>query len=243
MISKLTFLIRSLANIRSSQSQETEQAINLLHYAALALHDFTVNIQTRLAQQKTDPRIWRLALSETTFNPQRTLTDHAVPLEVSKETLASMNQLGLDHLSQILANESPTDFEETLLRSVSWFAKSRSAPAIEDKFLSLIIALETLFTPKGAGVSISTSIAEALVLVSIKGLEARKKTKKKVQAFYAKRSAISHGGTKQVLEMEVLELTVMVFITVQVLLKKTGDIKTREELQAWIEDLKLSAGT
>ena len=70
-------------------------------------------------------------------------------------------------------------------------------------------------------------------------VENRKKLKKRIQELYRLRSAVSHGGKKNVYEADVTELQVIVGGLIMNLIDKLNDFNDHKALFDWIESQKL----
>jgi hypothetical protein len=73
--------------------------------------------------------------------------------------------MGVFELSEVLRKGKPTDFEETLLRCIHWYANSQIQVERENELLSLITSLEVLFTRQGASIAITVGESTALYLL------------------------------------------------------------------------------
>ena len=71
-------------------------------------------------------------------------------------------------------------------------------------------------------------------------MENRKVLKKRVQDLYSLRSAVSHGGRKEILESDVKELNKIVRMLIMIMIKRKDEFKSQKELLSWIEEQKLS---
>ena len=109
---------------------------------------------------------------------------------------------------------------------------------IVNSFINLITCLESYFTPKD-GNPIGTAIAEAIALILGNNFESRKKIKNRIKQFYGKRSGISHGGGKVILDSEHDELIMYAHRSTMWLINNKTKFNSTNELLSWIEEKKL----
>lgn len=160
--------------------------------------------------------------------------------EIKKETIELYSKLNVFVLSDILKKGSTiNEFESILLRSLHWFASAINQSEIENKFLNLIIAAETLLTPKD-GNPITTAIAEGIALILETQVDKRKNLKQLVKRLYGLRSAVSHGGKKVILEADYKTLQAIIGSLILKLLRLKNNFTKQQDLLDWIEDLKLT---
>lgn len=150
-----------------------------------------------------------------------------VPFELGDSAIRQMQEIGAFKLSEIFAKPEKqlTDFEKTLLRTVHWFSSSTTQHEIENQLLNLITCLETLLTPRD-GNPIGTAIAEGVAIIIRTGAENRIILKKKVQKIYRLRSAVSHGGKKEIFESDVKELIEISKALIKTMIKRK-DLKVK----------------
>ena len=163
-----------------------------------------------------------------------------VPFELGDSDIKQMEEIGAFKLSDILAKPEKqlTDFEKTLLRTLHWFSSSLTQHEIENQLLNMITCLETLLTPRD-GNPIGTAIAEGVAILIRTGYEDRITLKKKVQEIYRSRSAVSHGGKKEIFESDVKELEEISRTLIKTMIKRKDEFKSQKELLKWIEKQKL----
>jgi hypothetical protein len=162
------------------------------------------------------------------------------PLDVSRETMDKLRECGAQDVAAILAKATPclSDFERVLLRGIHWFGNALPQREPENELLSLVTCLETFLTPRD-GNPIGTAIAEGVALLLGNTLDERKKLKKRVKDLYGKRSSVSHGGEKAVLESDLAELREIAKRLIQRMISLSTGIQSQKELLESIEDQKL----
>jgi hypothetical protein len=219
--------------------EETRRALEILRFASKSIYPMSEDIRIGLEDERrySSRPAFILSDKQTTF--KRDSEGSPKSFEINSEARRAMEKIGVFTLSDILQKRRATNFEEALLRAVHWFSSALLQSELENAFLCMIIALETIFTPK-AGNPIANSIAEGVALILSKELESRKKIKNTVKNYYRKRSGVSHGGKKSILAADYFNLLYIVHKTIMELTKKADDFKSQESFLNWLEDLKLS---
>jgi hypothetical protein len=180
-------------------------------------------------------------VSDTSFNITTSVVSGLMPFEISSECFDNMKKIGVFALSELLqkSGTSLSDFEKALLSSVHWFSTAQLQPEIESGYLALITSIEVLLAPRD-GSPIATSIAEALALLLGDNLEDRRYIKRYFKELYSKRSAVSHGGDKAILDTDYKSLVHFAMQLIQRLITRRIEFASRGDLLTHIEDLKLS---
>jgi len=164
----------------------------------------------------------------------------ATPFEINETTLQAFESLGVFQVGKILQkNQEANDFEKAILRAIHWHGTSVSQTEIENKFLNLLISIESVLTPKGRE-SITNAIAEGVALVLGDDLETCRRLKKRMKELYSNRSGLSHGGSKEILESDLLHLQDIAGKLLVWAIKQVDNFKSHQELFDWIEVQKFS---
>ena len=151
-----------------------------------------------------------------------------------------MEKIGIFKASEILNKPKYSDFEETILLGIHWFANSLSQKEIENQFLSLMIILEVFLTPGGTE-PITKSISESIARILLAGLNKRKALKDDVKKLYKKRSAIVHGRKKDMPSAEdVSQLRAIASDLILWMIEKSDRFENKDELLDYIEDRSLA---
>jgi hypothetical protein len=159
---------------------------------------------------------------------------------ISSNTLERMRGIGVFDLAAILKSDSAIpEFEEILLRGIHWFADAHIQTEKENKLLSLITCLECFFSDRQAD-KIANSIAEGAAFTLGTNFDERKDLKEKVKGFYDKRSRVSHGGKKAILDVELTELIKLVGEILAKMISVKNIYRTQKDLFDWIEIQRLS---
>jgi hypothetical protein len=173
------------------------------------------------------------------FNWQSELVGPQLPFDITEKTIIQMKQIGVFDVATLLSQETLTEYQETLLRGIHWFANSQTQDESENILLGLITCIETFLTPRDGG-PVTTAIAESIAIIGGKDLASRKLLKKKVKGLYRLRSRISHGGKKAILDADLAALRQITAGLTMTMIQKRNDFETITAFLEWIEDQKLS---
>jgi hypothetical protein len=174
------------------------------------------------------------------FNTHASLVGPLMPFDINVLHVEHMIKIGVFKVSKVMAklDRELGDYERVLLRAVHWLANAQIQNENENKVLNLITCLETFLTPRD-GNPIGTFIAEAVAILLADDLESRKRLKKRVQELYRLRSAVSHGGKKAILDIDLIELQNITGALTISLIHRMEDFTTHKALFDWIESKKL----
>lgn len=219
---------------------EARRAMDVLRYATPALYPPAHHVAVGLEGDVSRELSWAVIRSSAGVTASYRVKGPLQPFALSEENIERMRQMGALTISAMLAkpDSAVSDFERTILRGVHWFASAQTQPGLENKFLNLIICIETYLTPRDN--PIGTAIAEGVAFLLAQGVENRRKLKKRVQEFYRMRSKVSHGGHKAVLEAEVKELQKIALSLTELLIPRSAEWQSQAQLLEWIEEQKLS---
>jgi len=224
----------------------------------------TVDMQGRSGQESLSTV--RVVIQRSgTIGSSFEVTRRLQTFDLSPAILQHMIPIGFFQLIDIFGETDRTEFENTLLEAIHWFANSQTELNIQYQFLSLMICLETLFT-RGSQEPISRTLGEGVAIlvgdilaerknlykqlpneqgVAIPPEEAiteREKLYKQVTDFYTQRSSIAHGKKegKDILLEDVTELLKITQVVLVALIHRHGEFTTRKALGAWIDHRKFS---
>lgn len=218
---------------------EARRAIDILRFTSKTLYNISEDI--RIGLDGDHPRADRRGFVSSSTGV--VVTGDAVgsvrPLIINEDAIEHMKVTGAMSLAGFLTIEKPTKFQESLLRSVHWLSSAITQSEHENKYLHLIIALETLFTPP-KGEPIANTIAESAALVINNTLPGRKQIKKAIKQAYGTRSIIAHGGKKPITDSDYYTLLIYVINVLMNLIKKHSEFKDLQELMNYLEDKKFS---
>ncbi len=122
---------------RERAVEEVHRAIDILYYCRRALHGDSWQIHMGLLGEVSHE--WRIipviSTNDYAFNIRGEVVGPLSELEISPRTISVMRKIGVFELSKILQKEKPTDFEETLLRCIHWYANSQVQVERENELL------------------------------------------------------------------------------------------------------------
>jgi hypothetical protein len=163
------------------------------------------------------------------------------PFIVSPVTLGLMAEIGVFEVAKILGKPGGvTDYEETLLRGIHWYANALTQNELENKVLSLVTCLET-FLASMPGEQVSESLAEGVAVALFQSPEERKRKKKRIKELYRLRSTVSHGGSKTILNVDLDELTEIAGRFTAYMIGRLDDFRSRgrRAFPDWWEEQRL----
>lgn len=221
--------------------EEVRRSLEALRYAIQSLSALERKIAIGLPDDAFRAITTAFVLSDASFNITASIVRGLMPFEISHECCENMKKIGVFDLSDLLqrSNSALSDLEKALLNSVHWFSTAQLQPDIESGYLALVTSIEVLLTPRDRS-PIATSIAEALAIILGEKLEDRRYIKSHFRELYSKRSAVSHGGNKAILDIDYKSLVHFAMILIQRLITRRKEFTSRGDLLTHIEDLKLS---
>jgi Apea-like HEPN len=155
-----------------------------------------------------------------------------------------LDEIGFSHMSKALMEDpdTRTDLESALIRALHWLGDGHSQPAVENQLLSLVTAMETLFT-KESDDPIALSIAESMAFVLADTLDGRRFVKGFVKRMYTTRSKISHGKQRQITDADLVSFRLYVTLAVHHCILRADEFGSLDGLLNWIEDERLRPAT
>jgi len=234
---------------RERAEEETRRVLDILRYCIPFLYQKSLRVNVSLKAEKNRQVRWTPIIScdMKSASLKSELIGQIALFKLDNESIGKMEKIGAFKLFDTLAKERQqlNDFEEALLRSIHWFSNHLDQYEIENQFLSLVVCLETLLTPRNND-PICNTIAEGIAVFLITKansednvFEKRKELKSQIKRLYGKRSGISHGGKKQILESEVRELEMIAKILLMEMTRRKDEFQSQRELLVWIEKEKL----
>lgn len=224
--------------------EEARRVIDLLVFATPAIYDERLQIAVGIEHEAAVRAVRLITVLDEQGRQFNRHYDNVGPyqdFEVNEATINRLNDIGVMEVSAIL--QKPTDkiteFENTILRGIHWLASALRQTERENAFLNLITCVETYLTPRD-GNPIGTAIAEGVALILGKNLSSRKAIKEKIKNYYRKRSGVSHGGEKAVLDSDYREMLETAGSLTVWMIQHHGEFKSMQDLLQWIEDQKLS---
>lgn len=200
---------------------------------------------------------------KTEFHPRIERTGYLYPYEIDKEKTKTMRQYGLRTLLNIEKKNNRTDLETRILNSILWYSKAFDIPifrkpegtklqsndsfvseeteyfSLGDKFLKLIVALESLLIFGRENKRDNISRRSSYIITD--SHENRVEIQKYLKKTYDIRSRIVHEGGYVVSQAETLKLMLYVqhVIISFICFKNKWKINTNEDFYQWLEKNRL----
>lgn len=239
----ISVIIRARENIRAKELSENKfrQFDNIIRYMLGHHHQYDVAVldfnNRGLSKSLIFSSEVAASSSSVTGTIQRLLITDQFFQDSNNGNLWIWNTLNSDKLN---------DLEKRIFAAINWIGKGSKEKDTTNSFVQYVFALESLFTFQKKGVLVSPSIANQLSEFSAfilgNDIDSRKRYLKTVKDLYSKRSAIAHGGSQVILEDEVIEAYMLVKYLIVTLITHPDlkALKSMDELQQWVENLKYS---
>ncbi len=228
---------------RERALDETRRAIDILKFSIPAIYSkgYNVNIGIHGDVIRDTLITTIISVDKKSFSDEYSIVGRLMDYELNDDTINLLKQNKIDTMFEVLKKKyaTSTEIEKILLRSIHWYAEHISQSELESKLLNLIVALETLLTPRD-GAPIAATIAENVALIFADNVENRKKIKKRVKELYRLRSAISHGGLKSIQEKDVDDLEYLCRCVITLIFEKAVKFNKQQDLLDWLDELKFS---
>lgn len=227
---------------RERALEETRRVVDLIRFAIPALYHEKQRVLVGV-QGETPDSVLRtipvLASDHRAYSLQQDRAGPLLPFQLNADNLERMKEIGAFEVSRLLQKQRLNDFENAILRGMHWMADATVQPDNEGAFLSLMTCLEAFLTPRDQN-PIGTAIAEGAAIILREGYEARKQLKAEVKRYYGKRSGISHGGNKVVLDTELARLRQIAGSLTVWMVHHRDEFDSTRALLEWIDRQKLS---
>lgn len=219
--------------------EETRRALEILRFASKFIYPRSEDVRIGLKGESIYGTRVSFVFSDKQVSTKSDQEGSIRSFEINPKTKKLMEKIGVFTLSEILKKVQQTNFENALLRSLHWFSSAIQQAEIENAFLCLIIALETIFKSE-KGNPITNSVAEGVALLLSEDLEPRKRLKKTIKEYYGMRSGVSHGGKKVIMESDYYTLMNIVGSVIVLLTERVDKYSSQNLFMEWIEDLKMT---
>jgi hypothetical protein len=157
---------------------------------------------------------------------------------LGQNEIIEIRKIGLDKISSLLASESPTNFEKSVLNSVFLYSKSAFTAYPVEKVVYMLSSLESILL-KNENEPIQQNLAERVAVFTARKLEDRKFIIKTIKSVYGLRSGyLHHGHTSSELKL-ITDFMKQVWVFFLQLLANVERFRTREDFVNAIDDKKL----
>lgn len=236
---------KTFAESKSAYEQakeEIENFLNLINYSVPFIYPkklgVSVGLQGKMGILTSKVYITNSDLTGAGF--QHNYPQGKYPFDISDRNIEIMKRIGVFKISDILNKHSKkSNFEQTILLGVHWFADSQIQTKLQNEFLSLMICLEIFLTPNDKRDPISTSIAEAIAII-LKSENKRKSFRNEIKGYYDIRSDIVHGRNVKLKEEEVDMLRDHIKQLIRFMIRHKDYFSSKEDLMEKISQYKLS---
>ncbi|MGI2294168.1 hypothetical protein [Paenibacillus sp. GXUN7292] len=179
-------------------------------------------------------------------NALRNISSQGVFSNIQLNNYFISEQNGNNSIWEKMKLSSKTDIDRRIISAVIWIGKGLKEKDYTNSFIQYIFALEALFMFQSKNVLVNPSIANQLAEFSsfILGsdVESRMDVMKKVKSMYQIRSAIAHGGAKNVTLKDSIDSYRLIKRILTSLLTdpELKLITNIENLQKWVDNKKFS---
>ena len=166
----------------------------------------------------------------------------AFPVNVQDNYFVDKLQ-GHDLIWDLITKDNKTEIEKRLLNSIEWIGKAIHDIDLSKSLVQFVFAIEGMLQHNEKAFitpSIVSQLSDWLAFIIHDDKEQRKKIAKYFKDIYKKRSSIAHGAINTIdnedlyMAFQISKLMIKSFLTV----KQFRDIKTMEELNVYLNDLK-----
>ncbi|MDB5243048.1 MAG: hypothetical protein JWP57_3673 [Spirosoma sp.] len=164
----------------------------------------------------------------------------SVPVNLDDESYNSQEN-GTGELWSLITKpyQAKTDIERRILTAVEWAGQAIRELDMKKALVEFVFALEGLLKMDSEGIitpSIISQIGDWLAFIIAEDVSNRVKVVDMFKEVYRKRSAIAHGGAKNILRSDCIKAFFLCHQAILTLLidKELSKIKTIKELDAWV---------
>lgn len=164
------------------------------------------------------------------------------------DLLNSISATDLENLRQLIALHGFNPKEEMpakIMAGIRWIGEASKPDRTAARFAKLTFALENLIGGESGDQTLSSSgltamLAERTAFLVGSDAEQRKSADAAVRKFYGIRSSVVHGRIVDIGDEDLREFAALVRRVVWSLLPKLGQIKSVDDLAAWVRQLRYS---
>lgn len=158
---------------------------------------------------------------------------------LTDEDISKYRRFGFDNVSELLALEGRTPFQEVLLDALLLYSRSTREKDLAGRLVYMLVAMESVLLRTDSE-PIQQNVGERMAFMINKNLEERKATIRNLKAAYKLRSRFVHHG-HSIDELETVRAFMLnVWLLFLELAKVSSRFDTKEELIDYLETLKLS---
>ncbi|NMF60998.1 HEPN domain-containing protein [Pseudanabaena yagii] len=155
-------------------------------------------------------------------------------------------QFGHEWIWEVASTPNPTKLQSKIITAIEWVGKAIRDNDNARAFVQVVFAFESIFTFQEKNVLVSPGIAnqisESVAFILGTNLEERIVCEKQAKTIYGNRSAIAHGGSSSISDIELDEA---IDLIKRVILKMTTETNFKsmnsiEEFYKWMQQQKYS---
>ncbi|HEY1680964.1 MAG TPA: hypothetical protein VGF98_04960 [Candidatus Tumulicola sp.] len=169
---------------------------------------------------------------------------HTHRATLSAGSLDRMRELGFQPLIEKLHCDASrlSDLEETFMRSMHWVADSRRQGNPENSVTSAMTSIEMFFS-KEQEAPITRDVSEGVAMLLGKDLAQRRYLRKTVGRLYGFRSKVSHTGSRNVSDEDVIEARNIAVNLLERICQLSTKLQTRVQVSELLADNRMEGPT
>jgi hypothetical protein len=169
---------------------------------------------------------------------------HTHRATLSAGSLDKMRGLGFQPLLDKIHRDASelSDLEGTFMRSLHWVADSRRQGNPENSVTSAMTSIEMFFS-KDQEAPITRDVSEGVAMLLGKNLEQREYLRKTVGRLYGFRSKVSHTGSRNVSDEDVIEARNIAVNLLERICQLSTKLKSRDQLSELLADNRMEGPT
>jgi Apea-like HEPN len=229
-----------LRRAREVTEEQVEGLVELLRYALLFIKQFPLTLKVdgrrigRQGEYAVSADATLILSSGYLEQSEQWRSNEERPLQIDDEDVESIRRAGVFALAELWFRPSLKPFERALLNAVHWCADAMVQHQPANRFLSLMICLETLFG-RGEGTAITELLTERVAVTITPVVSDRQAVKESMERAYSKRSKISHGEVRGVKDQEMRDAAQAVVRVMECLVQRLGEYRTLDEYHRWVD--------
>jgi hypothetical protein len=175
--------------------EETERSLAVLRFFAPAnLLPGVTSYCTPLGKENLEQDYYLIFQSEDSLSVTQSVSDKSFKDWIlDSKQLARFRSVGLDTLSQLLANDQRSNFQEDLLNAVLLYSRSALATNPAEKLMAIFAALDS-FLLKDESEIVQQTVADRIAFCVGSRSDERRSIVRTVKAAYGLRSRFIHHG-------------------------------------------------
>jgi len=213
--------------------EEVEAALNVLRLYGSSIE--RIGIQGEVFSPLRN--IYHTNLATKTFGSSTSRVDLAIPFTMDDSRLSLLRKEGFyDRFSQLLINKGQTELERKILTSIHWYGLGIKDTNKLDKFVKLVIALESILLNEREEPK-RYHLAERAAFILGEG-KVKKRIYDRINELYRIRSRIVHEGSKDIKPEDLDDIFNFLINLIFFMIKNSEKFKSLNDVIEWINELK-----